>query len=117
MPRPTDAETARSIGSGGEAEQSERVIACEFCGGDGGGEGPPRRWSTDGSGDWIKCTACDGTGEQVIVLEPVTLEDIEADSVPVERLSLGDWRRLYEATPGRNPTCGEIARFSERGRE
>lgn len=54
--------------------------------------------------------ACGGEG----IGDDDAAGDDADDRVPVERLSLGDWRQLHDATPGRNPTCGEIARFSER---
>lgn len=53
-----------------------RVIPCEYCEGDGRLYGAPRPPNGDSSSR--RCHYCNGTGRQEIELEPITLEDLDA---------------------------------------
>lgn len=77
----TAASTVLATYTGPEIETNERVIPCESCGGDGEFNEPYFRSDHSVGNRHSKCTACAGTGEQVIELEPVTLEDLEEADV------------------------------------
>lgn len=51
-----------------------RIQACDACGGDGYFD-EPAAWP--GTARGYTCAACNGTGEQEVELEPITLEDLE----------------------------------------
>lgn len=65
--------------SGMAASPETRIVDCDHCGGDGGWETQPRGFcSVRGTPitDWIECTACDGTGEMEIEVEPISQEEL-----------------------------------------
>lgn len=59
--------------------ETERVMPCAECGGDGGFDVPHDIDRRDGGliTHWQECRACSGTGDYIAVLSPVMLEDLD----------------------------------------
>lgn len=49
-----------------------RIINCECC----GGEGRDLRGSGPDPIDYGECTVCEGTGRELIEVEPIEMEDL-----------------------------------------
>jgi hypothetical protein len=59
---------------------AQRVVTCESCGGDGGFESMPYGYNhIDGSPltHWNQCSACGGSGEYWVDVQPVEMDDLE----------------------------------------
>lgn len=62
----------------GAMEMTEdREIDCEFCGGDGGGEVVIGHDPSGPITSFERCLTCHGTGIQTVVVEPITMEDLD----------------------------------------
>lgn len=59
-----------------------RTIPCERCGGDKGFDVPHDIDRRDGGliTHWVECSACGGTGDMEIEIEPIDIEDLDAMS-------------------------------------
>lgn len=53
-------------------------MACEACGGDGGGETFPEGPGPSDGIRWVECRCCQGTGMVRVELLMLTLDDLEA---------------------------------------